>query len=106
MDGVNSWRNLSSDEATIIVMTTCNTINNDNDGIMITSGFKSKRNHVDTKHRVCSYESNLQYVFLGSVNGLVHNRRQVITWTNVDPIQLRTYAPPGIKVLRKQPCVK
>ena len=39
--------------------------------------------------------SNWLYINIGSANGLVPNRRQVIIWTNADPIHWHIYAALG-----------
>ena len=42
---------------------------------------------------------NLQCVNTVSDNGLVPTRRQVIVWSNDDPVHWRIYASPGINEL-------
>ena len=44
---------------------------------------------------VCPWGSNWQKVSIGSGNGLAPNRRQAITWTNVEPVHGRIYAALG-----------
>ena len=44
---------------------------------------------------VCSYGSNWQYVCIGSGNGFVPNRQQVITWTNDNPFHWHIYTSLG-----------
>ena len=44
---------------------------------------------------VCYWNSNWQYVSIGSGNVSVPNGRQAITWTNDDPVHLRIYAALG-----------
>ena len=52
--------------------------------------------HFDSNFtEVCSWGSNWQRVCIGSGNGLVPNRRQAITWTNLDPVHLCMYAALG-----------
>ena len=44
---------------------------------------------------ICSLGSNWQYVGIGSENGVAPSRRQVIIWTNVDPVHQRISAALG-----------
>ena len=43
----------------------------------------------------CFQESNWQSTSIGPGNGLAPNRRQAITWTNIDPVHWRIYAALG-----------
>ena len=40
----------------------------------------------------CFQEPNWQWTSISSDDGLPPNRRQAITWTNVDPVHRRIYA--------------
>ena len=46
-------------------------------------------------NEVCLYESDWQYVSMGSGNGLAPNRQQAITWISDDPGHWRKYAVQG-----------
>ena len=46
-------------------------------------------------HWNCSHESLWQSAGIGSGDGLVPNRRQIIIWTNGDPVHGRMYAALG-----------
>ena len=48
---------------------------------------------------MCSFGSNLQYVIIGSDNGLAPNRRQAIIWTNDGLVYWRIYASVGLDEL-------
>ena len=50
---------------------------------------------------MCSFMSNLQYVIIGSDNGLAPKRRQAIIWTIDGLVYWRIYASLGLNELTR-----
>ena len=54
---------------------------------------------------VCSLESNLQYVIIGSDNGLAPNSRQAIIWIKDGFVYWHMYASLSLNEFRNYTCL-